>query len=72
MGGRVDGFSQVSGWIGLGQKLFSTFPNTFSGPQGKFTPAWAEFRVSQVFGPIPPQTLLSQMRPEMDHISWSG
>jgi hypothetical protein len=59
----VDGFSWVSGWIGLGRKPFPSLPNTFFGLQGNSPPAWAEFRLTRVFGPIPPQTLTSQTRP---------
>jgi hypothetical protein len=55
-------YSGGSGWIRVGQKPIPTLPNAFSGPPGEFTPAWAQFRSSRVFGPIPPHSQVTQTR----------
>jgi hypothetical protein len=57
---RVD--RSVLGWA---KNPVPALPNAIFGPPGDFTHAWASFRASRVFGPVPHRSLFYQTKPNL-------
>jgi hypothetical protein len=61
--GGVNQYPGGSERIGVGQKPVPALPNAIFGPSEDFTHAWASFRASRVFGPVPRRSLFCQTKP---------